>query len=100
MAKLYPEAFEKMKQMVEALAPIADSLPGAAPGFITDMSNKIALYGEEVFCSPKQLEWIKSLYAKHASSDGEPLAVDEAMSPDRERNDLIGSDDIDDDIPF
>lgn len=102
MPALYPEAFQQMKQKLDALAPIAASLPGKAPEFISDMVQRVETYGERVFVSPGQLNWINSLFEKHASLPGKGAVAQPYGSSEDERREILGDDpkDTDDEIPF
>lgn len=97
MPSLYPGAYERLKAMLDALEPEIKDMTGSSPGFIRDMLDKSASYGESMFVSPKQLQWVENLYEKYVG----PLdAVGDPIDPQQgARDDTLGND-IDDDIPF
>lgn len=98
MPALYPEAFARLKEMVAQLDKISHTLPGQAPGFVTDMQGRIEKYGERTYVTPKQKDWVESLYEKHVGIMPGDTAKGYGSS-EEERRDLIG-DDTDDEIPF
>ncbi len=90
MPALDPKNYAEFNRILEELAPEVDNLNGASQSFAKDMIEKNQLYGERVFVSPKQLDWLKRLHEEfvgdtaHEKSQGDP------------RSDK----DMDDDIPF
>lgn len=89
MPQLSPEKYAEIAMKIDELEPLAadDDLPGASNSFILDQVARKKQYGERMFLSPKQVDWIESLHNEHVGTAEQP-----------EPKGIDGK--IDDDIPF
>lgn len=81
--------YAKFNQMLEELAPEVDGMKDTPRNFLSDMIEKNKLYGERVFVSVKQFDWIKKLHEEFVGDTDHQASGD----PRSDR-------DMDDDIPF
>lgn len=96
MPQLDPERYALFKQAMEGLEPELKKLNDTPRKFVEDQLQRHEQYGERMFVSDKQFNWMKQLHEEHVG----PLdtASAQAASP---RRDLLGDDgDMDDEIPF
>lgn len=92
MPALNEADYAKFNQMLEELEPEVARMNGSPFNFLTDMIGKNKQYGERVFVSPKQLDWIRKLHEEYigdTNHDVDPEA--DGRYPPR---------DMDDEIPF
>lgn len=68
MPSLYPAAYAEFNRMLEELAPEVPDMKGTRKDFLTDMIAKNKQYGEAVFVSPKQLNWVRSLHEEYVGN--------------------------------
>lgn len=69
MPALYPEAYSEFNRMLDELEPEVRGLKSEkVRNFLTDMIAKNKQYGERVFVSPAQLNWIKNLHAEYVGN--------------------------------
>lgn len=59
------EQEEELQQILGDLAGVRSSLRSKERDFVDDMSKKFEEYGSEMFCSGKQLSWLKSIHEKN-----------------------------------
>ena len=62
MPALNETDYARFNQMLEELEPEIPRMQDVPRNFLTDMTAKNREYGERVFVSPKQLDWIKRLH--------------------------------------
>lgn len=89
MPALNEQDYAKFNQMLEELEPEVSRMNGSPHNFMTDMIQKNREYGERVFVSPKQLNWIKQLHEEY-------IGDTDHQDSDEHSNHR----DMDDDIPF
>lgn len=92
MGQLDAKDYAVFNQLIEELEPEIDNMKETPQSFVKDMVSKNKQYGERVFVSPKQLDWIKRLHEEYIGDtdhDVDPEA--DGRHPPR---------DMDDDIPF
>lgn len=96
MPALNEQDYAKFAQMLDELEPEVSRMNGSPFNFLSDMIAKNKQYGERVFVSPKQLEWIKKLHEEYVGN------TDHGVSEDLTPEELAtrGNRDMDDDIPF
>lgn len=122
MPALYPAAYAEFNRMLEELEPeIPHMKSEKARNFLTDQVARNKQYGERVFVSPAQLNWVKALHSEHIGDtdhDPGPREID-GRDPrsDEDMEDMSGQNreprsrsaarkatrrksDMDDDIPF
>lgn len=86
--------YAKFAQILDELEPEVARMEGSPFNFLTDMISKNKQYGERVFVSAKQLDWIKKLHEEYVGdTDHTGSDVDRDGARPRGR-------DMDDDIPF
>jgi hypothetical protein len=102
------ELFNEMKDKVTDLNAINGELYQSAQGFITDQAARLEQYGQRIFLSPKQVNWIRDLHEKYCgTAPAQPArqerGVDQQMR-ERSENPAHGfrrdDDDMDDEVPF
>ena len=76
-------ALERVQNMLHELEPHIKHMKGKAPEFLKDQLARAEKWGTDMFLSPKQLQWIESLYEEHCG-----------QKPDEP------DDEPDDEIPF
>lgn len=96
---MYPHQFDRLNEVLNVLAPAADRLPGNAPQFVRDTVERAKKWGADVFLSPKQINWLESLYAQETGATFRILAEPTTQEA---RSDVLGDDErgMDDSIPF
>lgn len=97
MPALNETDYAKFNQMLEELQPEVARMNGSPFNFLSDMITKNKQYGERVFVSPKQLDWIKKLHEEYIG-DTDHTGSDADRDGAHPRGDR-GRDD-DSDIPF
>lgn len=90
MPALNETDYAKFAQMLDELSPEVDRMKETPRNFMRDMLEKNKQYGERVFVSVKQLDWIKKLHEEYIG--------DTAHESDDD-NDPANRD-MSDDIPF
>lgn len=90
--------YAKFSQMLEELEPEVSRMNGSPFNFLTDMIDKNKQYGERMFVSPKQLDWIKKLHEEYIGDTDHGAERDagngsQSLGQNRDRG-------MDDDIPF
>lgn len=93
MPALDAKDYAEFTRMLEELAPEVNSMKETPQSFMRDMIEKQNLYGERVFVSPKQLNWIKQLHEEYI---GDTAHEKDTHDPGPGKRDS----DMDDDIPF
>ena len=84
------DEFERLETILHSLEPEIKNMSGKAPQFVRDQIERVEQYGINVRMSPKQNDWLESLYKKF---------VGELDNPKKdERKDTLGEDD--DTVPF
>lgn len=91
MPALNETDYAKFAQMLDELQPEIARMNGSPFNFLTDMIAKNKQYGERIFVSPKQLDWIKKLHEEYIGNTDH--GVDESYGASKRT-------DMDDDIPF
>jgi hypothetical protein len=87
MPALDDKSYAEFNRILQELEPEVDNMKETPQSFVRDMLEKNKLYGERVFVSPKQFEWLKKLHEEYVGD------TDHHEDP---RSD----EDMDDDIPF
>lgn len=91
MPALNEQDYASFNQMLEELEPEVENMKETPRNFMRDMVAKNKDYGERMFVSPKQLDWVRKLHEEYVGDTDHGAA----MKPDG------GSDrDEDSDIPF
>lgn len=62
MPALNEKDYAEFNRILEELAPEIDNMKETPQSFVSDMVEKNKLYGERVFVSPKQFNWLKQLH--------------------------------------
>jgi hypothetical protein len=86
-----PDQFERLETILNSLEPEIKRMTGKAPEFVRDQIARVTQYGINVRMSPKQTDWLESLYKKFV---GSPDAL--PASTKNDRRDTLD----DDEIPF
>lgn len=87
---------EQITQMLPDLLAVRKDLAPNAAKFIDDQISRFDKYGNGMFMSLAQWNWLVGLYEKHVA----PLnSIPVTYDPYADRKDTLG-DDTDDDIPF
>lgn len=94
MPQLSERDYPEFSRMLEELAPEVDGMKDVPRNFLSDMIEKNRLYGERVFVSPKQFDWIKKLHEEFVGD----TAHEKSSGDDRDPR--SNSDMDDSDIPF
>jgi len=68
--------FERVYSMLTELEPHIKEMKGKAPDFLRDQLERAEKWQAEMFLSPKQLQWIESLYEEHCGAKPEPSEDD------------------------
>lgn len=92
MPALDEKDYSEFSRILEELGPEVDNMNDTPKSFVKDMIEKNGLYGERVFVSPKQFDWLKKLH--------EEFVGDTAFDRDPEADGRHPPKDMDDDIPF
>lgn len=98
MPALNEKDYAEFNRLLEELGPEVENMKETPRSFMSDMIAKNNEYGERVFVSPKQFDWIKKLHEEyigdtdHGVGGGITKAHDLQGGP--------GNRDMDDDIPF
>lgn len=97
---LNDEQFEKISLMLEQLKPVLDNIKGRSKGFVEDQLSRHEEYGQKMFFSPKQWDWLEDIYTEYVG----PMKNLEGNKADNAKlaknvNPATGAE-IDDDIPF
>lgn len=102
MPQLSETDYAEFSRILEELGPEIDNLTEPSRGFAKDMVEKNGLYGERVFVSIKQFDWLKSLHEKNIGNTAhEKSGDDRDPRSDKDMGDGMGTPDrMDDDIPF
>lgn len=95
MPALDDKDYAEFSRILEELEPELGSLTGQAVTFVPDMIEKNKLYGERVFVSPKQFDWLKKLHEEFVGD-----TAHEKSAPEADNRDPRSDRDMDDDIPF
>lgn len=93
MPALDPEAYAEFSRMVDELEPEIDNMKDVPRGFMADMVEKKKLYGERMFVSPKQKDWVEKLHGEFVGDTATKANTRDDRDPRSDR-------DMDDDIPF
>lgn len=99
---LTEQQFKRVSALLAGLKEHKNELTGNSANFVSDQITRHDRYAEDMFLSPRQMQWLEDLYMKHVGplsdlpSDNTGLDVgdDEADSPPQRGRPL------DDDIPF
>lgn len=92
MPQLSERDYAEFNRIVEELTPEVDNMNDTPKSFVRDMIQKNSLYGERVFVSPKQFDWLKKLHEEFVGDTAHAKSTDDAPDPNDPR--------FDDDIPF
>lgn len=89
------DEFERLETILNSLEPEIKNMTGKAPEFVQNQIDRVNQYGINVRMSPKQTDWLESLYKKFVG----PL---DTLGEKKEngRKEVLGDDDIDDEIKF
>lgn len=93
MPQLSEKDYAEFNRILEELAPEVENLNGASQSFTRDMIEKNGLYGERVFVSPKQFDWLKRLHEEFVGDTAHEKSTGDDRDPRSDK-------DMDDDIPF
>lgn len=93
MPALGESDYAKFNQLLEELESEVPNMKETPRNFMSDMIEKNKLYGERVFVSPKQLDWIKKLHEEYVGDSAHEKSNGDDRDPRSDR-------DMDDDIPF
>lgn len=73
----------RLSSMLAALEPEKGAMTNSAASFVGDQIDRFAKYKSDTHMSPKQMEWLESLYVKHVGSlDG--LNLSNTMDEDQD----------------
>lgn len=76
MPALDDKDYAEFNRILEELAPEIDNMNSTPQSFVKDMVEKNTLYGERVFVSPKQLDWLKKLHEEFVGDTQHDKAED------------------------
>lgn len=96
MPALNETDYAKFAQMLDELQPEVARMNGSPFNFLTDMIGKNEQYGERVFVSAKQFDWIKKLHEEYIGDTVHEKSAKQLRAEERDDRDR----DMDDDIPF
>lgn len=88
MPALNEKNYAEFSRMLEELSPEIDNMKETPRNFMTDMVVKNNQYGERMFVSPKQLEWVKKLHEEFVGDTDHDVVAS------------VRNKEMDDDIPF
>jgi hypothetical protein len=92
-----PEQFERLETQLQSLEPEVKRMNDNAKQFVRDQIERVERFGINVRMSPKQQDWLDSLYSKLVG----PLdQLSSGNSTKQDRKDTLGDSDDDDTIPF
>lgn len=91
---LSEEMNERLGVLLENLSTVRAKLNGRAQGFVDDQIERHDKYGERMFLSEKQLDWLESLHKEHCPGVELPATRPDDDDPGP------SDDDMQDDIPF
>lgn len=94
-----PEQFERLETQLQSLEPEIKRMNDNARQFVRDQIERVERFGINVRMSPKQQDWLDSLYSKLVGPL-DTLAGSRPHGRDEDRRDTLGEDDDDDTIPF
>lgn len=95
MPALDEKDYAEFNRILEELGPEVDNMQATPQSFVRDMIEKNGLYGERVFVSPKQFDWLKKLHEEFVGD-----TAHEKSAPEADNRDPRSDRDMDDDIPF
>jgi hypothetical protein len=81
------QQFEELEEILQVLSAERASLNAASQNFVEDQVERVAKYGVEIRLSPKQWNWLRDLYEKHAVT--KPVAPEPRDPRDDDDNDEI-----------
>lgn len=92
MPALNEKDYSEFNRIVSELEPEIDNMKETPQSFVADMVEKNSLYGERVFVSPKQFDWLKKLHEEFVGNTAHEKSGD--------NRDPRSDKDMDGDIPF
>lgn len=93
MAQLEGKSYEELASMLTDLEDVVDQLKGNSQNFVKDQIDRHAKYGDRMFISAKQLDWLKNLHEEWCGTA-------QYTTPKEEREVGDNSDMDDDSVPF
>ena len=100
MSQLSDELYERFSVILTELTAVRAKVSGRSKDFLDDQIERLEKYGRSIFLSPKQRDWLESLYEQHVGPLSGVGTVDQGdaakVRPARSNTE----DDIDDTIPF
>jgi hypothetical protein len=94
-----PEQFERLETQLQSLEPEVKRMNDNARQFVRDQIERVERFGINVRMSPKQQDWLDSLYTKLVGPL-DALPNNRSHGKEEDRRDTLGEDDDDDTIPF
>ena len=71
---------------------VLDSITGNSEGFAREQTAKFKRWGDDMYISPKQAQWLESIHEKHVGT--RPTTVARPMRDDE------ADEDMNDEVPF
>ncbi len=99
MPQLYPKEYDELKTMLTDLAAVVDQLKGNSQNFVRDQIDRHNKYGERMFVSPKQLDWLKNLHEEYVGTVQHVTPKEEREVGEEEGRGSL-QDDLSDEVPF
>ncbi len=93
MPQLSETDYSEFNRILQELSPEVDDMKEPSQGFVKDMIEKNGLYGERVFVSGKQFDWLKSLHEQFVGDTAHEKSGGDDRDPRSDKE-------MDDDIPF
>jgi hypothetical protein len=98
--QLESKSYEELKTILTDLEAVVDQLKGNSKNFVTDQIDRHAKYGDRMFISSKQLDWLKNLHEEYVGTVLNAEGRARSGENEEERGERERDDDIDDEIPF
>ena len=88
MPQLEPAEYSRISLVIDELADVVDDLKESARNFVSDQIERKKQYGERMFLSPKQINWLDSLHNEYVGTAEQPgpKGVDEGNGDPRDRD--------------
>lgn len=97
MGQLSSDDYTKLKDMLTDLAGVVDQLKGNSKSFVEDQISRHEKYGDRMFISMKQTQWLRDLHSEYVGTvaHATPKEEREVGEEDDDRGD-----DMNDEIKF
>lgn len=97
MGQLSSAEYVQLKDLLTDFEGVVDQLKGNSKSFVEDQISRHAKYGDRMFISPKQMQWLRDLHSEYIGTVSHSTAKEERELGDEDDD---RGDDMDDEIPF